>query len=200
MLEIRDLTVGYYEDLHILRGLDLKAENGKLTAILGANGVGKSTLLKAIYGFLKPHSGAVLLNGRDVTGTPTYQLIDLGISYIPAHVRHVTPVRLSASLVRGRDRYSHFDPEPRPEPQAAGRPEQVGPRVGNRLEGQHRAGRHRTSPHRGARHRAGAGPNWYSVWIVNFVRPGSAPGHRGRAAPVTARARRAGSYVSARRR
>ncbi len=83
MLEIRDLYVGYYEDLHILRGLDLKAENGKLTTILGANGVGKSTLLKAIYGFLKPHSGEVLLNGRDVTGTPTHKLIDLGISYIP---------------------------------------------------------------------------------------------------------------------
>ncbi len=83
MLEIKDLYVGYYEDLHILRGLDLKAENGKLTAILGANGVGKSTLLKAIYGFLKPHSGQVLLNGRDVTGTATHKLIDLGISYIP---------------------------------------------------------------------------------------------------------------------
>lgn len=83
MLEIKDLYVGYYEDLHILRGLDLRAENGKLTAILGANGVGKSTLLKAIYGFLKPHSGQVLLNGRDVTGTPTHKLIDLGISYIP---------------------------------------------------------------------------------------------------------------------
>lgn len=83
MLEIRELTVGYYEDLHILRGLDLRAESGKLTAILGANGVGKSTLLKAIYGFLKPHSGQVLLNGRDVTGTATHKLIDLGISYIP---------------------------------------------------------------------------------------------------------------------
>ena len=83
MLEIKDLYVGYYEDLHILRGLDLRAENGKMTAILGANGVGKSTLLKAIYGFLKPHSGQVLLNGRDVTGTPTHKLIDLGISYIP---------------------------------------------------------------------------------------------------------------------
>ena len=83
MLEIRDLYVGYYEDLHILRGLDLKAANGKLTAILGANGVGKSTLLKAVYGFLKPHSGQVLLNGRDVTGTPTHKLINLGISYIP---------------------------------------------------------------------------------------------------------------------
>ncbi len=83
MLEIEDLYVGYYEDLHILRGLSLRAETGKLTAILGANGVGKSTLLKAVYGFLKPHSGQVLLNGNDVTGTATHQLIDLGISYIP---------------------------------------------------------------------------------------------------------------------
>ena len=83
MLEIQDLYVGYYEDLHILRGLELTAQTGKLTAILGANGVGKSTLLKAIYGFLKPHSGVVLLNGQDVTGTPTHKLIDLGISYIP---------------------------------------------------------------------------------------------------------------------
>ncbi len=83
MLEIKDLYVGYYADLHILRGLNLKAENGKLTAILGANGVGKSTLLKAIYGFLKPHSGQVLLDDQDVTGTPTHELINQGISYIP---------------------------------------------------------------------------------------------------------------------
>ena len=83
MLEIKDLYVGYYEDLHILRGLSLAAETGKITTILGANGVGKSTLLKAIYGFLNPHSGQVLLNGRDVTGTATHQLISLGISYIP---------------------------------------------------------------------------------------------------------------------
>ena len=83
MLEIKDLYVGYYEDLHILRGLSLTAQTGKLTTILGANGVGKSTLLKAVYGFLKPHSGQVLLNGNDVTGTPTHRLIDLGISYIP---------------------------------------------------------------------------------------------------------------------
>ena len=83
MLEINDLYVGYYEDLHILRGLSLTAQTGKLTAILGANGVGKSTLLKAVYGFLKPHSGQVLLNGSEVTGTPTHELINLGISYIP---------------------------------------------------------------------------------------------------------------------
>ena len=83
MLEVRDLYVGYYADLHILRGLNIKAETGKLTTILGANGVGKSTLLKAIYGFLKPHSGEIIFNGRNVVGIPTHKLIDLGISYIP---------------------------------------------------------------------------------------------------------------------
>ena len=83
MLEIKNLYVGYYADLHILRGLNLTAESGKLTAILGANGVGKSTLLKAIYGFLKPQNGQILLEGRDVTRTPTHKLIGQGISYIP---------------------------------------------------------------------------------------------------------------------
>jgi branched-chain amino acid transport system ATP-binding protein len=83
MLEVRDLYVGYYRDLNILQGVDIKAETGKLTAVLGANGVGKSTLLKAIYGFLKPNAGEIYLDGKRVDGTPTFQLINLGISYIP---------------------------------------------------------------------------------------------------------------------
>ena len=83
MLEVRDLYVGYYRDLNILQGIDIKAETGKLTTILGANGVGKSTLLKAIYGFLKPNAGEIYLDGQRVDGTPTFQLINLGISYIP---------------------------------------------------------------------------------------------------------------------
>jgi branched-chain amino acid transport system ATP-binding protein len=85
MLEVNDLYVGYYKDLNILQGIDIKAETGKITAVLGANGVGKSTLLKAIYGFLKPNSGEIYMDGQRVDGTPTYKLIDLGISYIPQH-------------------------------------------------------------------------------------------------------------------
>jgi branched-chain amino acid transport system ATP-binding protein len=83
MLEVRDLYVGYYKDLNILQGINIKAETGKLTTVLGANGVGKSTLLKAIYGFLKPNAGEIYLDGKRVDGTPTFQLINLGISYIP---------------------------------------------------------------------------------------------------------------------
>jgi branched-chain amino acid transport system ATP-binding protein len=83
MLEVRDLYAGYYSDLHILQGLDVTAETGKITTILGANGVGKSTLLKAIYGFLTPQRGEILLDGVNVMGTPTHELITKGVSYIP---------------------------------------------------------------------------------------------------------------------
>ncbi len=83
MLEVKDLYVGYYKDLHILQGVSITAQTGKITTVLGANGVGKSTLLKAIYGFLKPASGEITLDGKNVMGTPTYKRIDLGISYIP---------------------------------------------------------------------------------------------------------------------
>jgi branched-chain amino acid transport system ATP-binding protein len=85
MLEVHDLYVGYYKDLNILQGIDIQAETGKITAVLGANGVGKSTLLKAIYGFLKPNAGEIYMDTHRVDGQPTYKLIDLGISYVPQH-------------------------------------------------------------------------------------------------------------------
>jgi branched-chain amino acid transport system ATP-binding protein len=85
MLEVKDLYVGYYKDLNILQGIDLTAPTGKITTVLGANGVGKSTLLKAIYGFLKPNSGEIYMGDQRVDGTPTHELIDLGISYVPQH-------------------------------------------------------------------------------------------------------------------
>jgi branched-chain amino acid transport system ATP-binding protein len=83
MLEVKDLYVGYYKDLNILQGVSVTAQEAKITTILGANGVGKSTLLKAVYGFLKPNAGDVLLDGQSLLGIPTHQRIDIGVSYIP---------------------------------------------------------------------------------------------------------------------
>jgi branched-chain amino acid transport system ATP-binding protein len=83
MLEVKDLYVGYYKDLNILQGVSITAQEARITTVLGANGVGKSTLLKAIYGFLKPNSGQVLLEDQSLTGIPTHQRIGMGISYIP---------------------------------------------------------------------------------------------------------------------
>lgn len=85
MLNIKGLYVGYYKDLNILQNVDLTAPTGKITAVLGANGVGKSTLLKAIYGFLKPNEGEIWLDDKRVDGTPTHELINMGLAYIPQH-------------------------------------------------------------------------------------------------------------------
>jgi len=83
MLDIRNLYVGYYRDLNILQDVSLVAQPGKITTILGANGVGKSTTLKAIYGFLQPNDGDILLDGQSVLETPTHERINLGLAYIP---------------------------------------------------------------------------------------------------------------------
>ncbi len=83
MLEMKDLYVGYYRDLNILQNLNITAEPGRITTILGANGVGKSTTLKAVYGFLKPNDGDILMEGKSILGTPTHERIRLGLAYIP---------------------------------------------------------------------------------------------------------------------
>lgn len=83
VLELKDLYVGYYRDLNILQALDLKARRGQITAVLGANGVGKSTALKAAFGFLRPNQGEVLLEGESILNVPTHQRILKGLAYIP---------------------------------------------------------------------------------------------------------------------
>jgi branched-chain amino acid transport system ATP-binding protein len=85
MLEVRNLDVGYYKDLNILSGLNLDVKPGQIATILGANGVGKSTSLKAIYGFLRPNGGAIRLDGHDLLDVPTHKRILKGLAYIPQH-------------------------------------------------------------------------------------------------------------------
>lgn len=83
VLELRNLSVGYYSDLNILSDLDIVARRGQITTILGANGVGKSTALKAAFGFLKPNQGDILLEGQSIRGIPPHQKITAGLAYIP---------------------------------------------------------------------------------------------------------------------
>ena len=101
MLQVQDLYAGYYADLHILQGVNLDAERGKITTVLGANGVGKSTLLKAIYGFLTPQGGKVIVDGQDVVGTPTHELIDMGLAYIPQHTGIFKFMSVEENLMMG---------------------------------------------------------------------------------------------------
>jgi urea transport system ATP-binding protein len=72
-----------YGGSHILRGISFEAAPGKVTAILGRNGVGKTTLLKAIMGLVPVTSGRITFGGEDITRAPPHQRVRAGIAYVP---------------------------------------------------------------------------------------------------------------------
>jgi branched-chain amino acid transport system ATP-binding protein len=83
LLELRDVTAGYAQDIDVLRDIRLRVDAGRITGLIGLNGAGKSTLVKTICGFLPPKSGTVSFEGTDISGIAPHRLIDLGICCIP---------------------------------------------------------------------------------------------------------------------
>jgi branched-chain amino acid transport system ATP-binding protein len=83
LLELRNVTAGYAQDIDVLREIDLRVDAGRITGLIGLNGAGKSTLVKTICGFLPPKSGSVLFHGEDISGIEPHRLIDRGICCIP---------------------------------------------------------------------------------------------------------------------
>lgn len=82
MLTVKKLNQ-FYGGSHILRDIDFTVEPGKVTAILGRNGVGKTTLLKCLMGLLPIASGSITFEGEDLTGKPSYKHARVGIGYVP---------------------------------------------------------------------------------------------------------------------
>jgi len=83
VLTLDNITAGYSGDIDVLRTLSLTVEAGSITGLIGLNGAGKSTVMKAICGFLKPKHGRVVYQGEDITGIAPHQLSARGIWYIP---------------------------------------------------------------------------------------------------------------------
>lgn len=82
MLEVTDLQT-YYGHSHILHGVSLTVSQGKILAVLGRNGVGKTTLVHSIVSFTKPAGGKIRFKGDEITGLPTHQIIRRGIALVP---------------------------------------------------------------------------------------------------------------------
>jgi branched-chain amino acid transport system ATP-binding protein len=80
----------FFGAIQALRGMEIEVYSGELVCLIGANGAGKTTSLRAITGLAKPRSGSILLEGREVVGWPTYRLARLGLALCPEG-RHLFP-------------------------------------------------------------------------------------------------------------
>ncbi|MFQ5399259.1 MAG: ABC transporter ATP-binding protein [Anaerolineae bacterium] len=82
MLTVNNIHT-YYGDSHILQGVSLTVAKGEAVALLGRNGVGKTTTIKSIIGFTPPRRGQILLHDVDVTAFPSYRTAQLGVGLVP---------------------------------------------------------------------------------------------------------------------
>ena len=82
MLEVRNLEV-YYGVIQALKGISFDVEQGDIVALIGANGAGKTTTLHTITGLLSAKAGTISYQGTDITRTPGYKLVQMGIAHVP---------------------------------------------------------------------------------------------------------------------
>ena len=82
MLEVKNLTVNYGA-ITALRGISFDVKQGDIVTLIGANGAGKTTALRAISGLLKVRSGEVIYQGRNIANLPPHEIVKLGISHVP---------------------------------------------------------------------------------------------------------------------
>jgi branched-chain amino acid transport system ATP-binding protein len=100
LLEVNDITSGY-EGVQVLWGVNLRLEAGKLTTLVGSNGVGKTTLLSTVMGLLRPWQGTVTFAGKDVTGLPAYARAKVGMVLVPEGRQLFTEMTVLENLEMG---------------------------------------------------------------------------------------------------
>lgn len=100
LLEIKNVSSGYSE-VQILWDVSLKLERGKLTSLVGSNGVGKTTLLRTIVGLVKPWSGSIAFNGHDTTRVSPYEKAGQGLILVPEGRQLFTDMSVYENLEMG---------------------------------------------------------------------------------------------------
>ena len=100
MLKLEALSV-FYGGIHALKGIDIEVPNGKIIALIGANGAGKSTMLNTVAGLVKPTSGKVTLNGKDITGADPKNVVASGMVLVPEGRRIFPNLTVDENLTLG---------------------------------------------------------------------------------------------------
>jgi branched-chain amino acid transport system ATP-binding protein len=100
MLTIEDLHVAYGES-HVVQGVSLAVREGQVAVVLGRNGVGKTTLIRAIAGLTPPRAGRIMLDGDDIAGAPAHAIARRGVALVPQGRRLFPSLTVREHLVVG---------------------------------------------------------------------------------------------------
>ncbi|MGH6894771.1 MAG: ABC transporter ATP-binding protein [Dongiaceae bacterium] len=103
VLSTMALVAGYERDLPIVRGVDISVRAREFVVLLGPNGAGKSTLVKTIAGLVPVHSGAISLNGRDITAVPAHERIRHGLAFVPQTENIFAALTIDENLLLAAD-------------------------------------------------------------------------------------------------
>ena len=102
-----DSLCAYYGESIILKDINFTAETGKVTCLLGRNGVGKTTFLKSVMGLVKTPKGSVYLNNEDIIQLPTYKRAQKGIGYVPQGRDIFPQLTVYENLILGLERSNY---------------------------------------------------------------------------------------------
>jgi branched-chain amino acid transport system ATP-binding protein len=100
MLEIKEINV-FYGAIQALTNASINVQKGEIVAIIGSNGAGKSTLLRTISGMIRPRTGTMTFEGRNLVTTPAHEIVKLGISHSPEGRRIFTNMTVNENLQLG---------------------------------------------------------------------------------------------------
>src|SRR3979411_3232165 len=100
LLEINDLIV-LYGEIEAVRGVSIRGDEGRVVTLLGANGAGKSTTLRAISGLAKPAAGEILFDGKSIAGLGPETIVRLGISHVPEGRRVFPGLTVKENIMLG---------------------------------------------------------------------------------------------------
>lgn len=100
LLELENVHT-YYGHVHALKGISLKVDEGEIVTLIGANGAGKTTILRTISGLVRPRQGRIVFDGRVINNVPAHQIVYLGISHAPEGRKVFTTLTVEENLMMG---------------------------------------------------------------------------------------------------
>ena len=100
MLNVQDINV-YYGNIHAIKDVSFRVEDGEIVTLIGANGAGKSTTLKTISGLLRTRTGEIAFDGQDIRSTAPHRIVEMGLAHVPEGRRVFLSMTVEENLEMG---------------------------------------------------------------------------------------------------